>query len=141
MKKIAITIISLFLSANTYSIADDPFSRSFTEEITKSSSIDTFASVASYDDPSSSVHPIIRYEISKYIVKGTIFAEQGSIAIVSIPGLNDSVLFLGDTLGNQSHIISDIGIDSITASKKIDEDSDETEDFIIQVDNPMVGIE
>jgi Tfp pilus assembly protein PilP len=140
----------LFVFFTSIAFADnDPFSRSFTEEITQSSSADTYSSSTSYDSENT-VHPIIRYDLSRYIVKGTIFAEQGSIAVVGIPGFNDTILFLGDELGKDSYTITEIGIDTITLSNKNSIDSAESSGeenigevdvVVMQIDNPMVGTE
>ena len=113
------------------SFADvDPFSRSFT----KQSSGDQTTMSASPAAGDNSVHPMLRLSIDQYFIKGIVSSSKGSLAIVSFPGGDDYFLYVGDSIGNNSHTLKTIQVDMVTVSKEDDEDLE------IQVFNPVQTI-
>ena len=122
-------IILLIFSMNTFADVD-PFSRSFT----KQSSGDQTTMSASPAAGDNSVHPMIRLSIDQYFIKGIVSSSKGSLAIVSFPGGDDYFLYVGDSIGNNSHTLKTIQVDMVTVSKEDDEDLE------IQVFNPVQTI-
>ena len=122
-------IILLIFSMNTFADVD-PFSRSFT----KQSSGDQTTMSASPAAGDNSVHPMLRLSIDQYFIKGIVSSSKGSLAIVSFPGGDDYFLYVGDSIGNNSHTLKTIQVDMITVSKEDDEDLE------IQVFNPVQTI-
>jgi Tfp pilus assembly protein PilP len=108
----------------------DPFSRSFT----KQSSGDQTTMSASPAAGDNSVHPMLRLSIDQYFIKGIVSSSKGSLAIVSFPGGDDYFLYVGDSIGNNSHTLKTIQVDMVTVSKEDDEDLE------IQVFNPVQTI-
>ena len=104
----------LYICFVTVSYAEeDPFSRTFTPQ---AFSLD--ATITSSDlSIDNSVHPMIRYDVNKYLLKGVISSQKGSLAIVSLPGSDDYILFEGDPIGNEMHTIQKIEIDFIIVGK------------------------
>ena len=101
--------------------AEDPFSRSFSSPTSSTGS--DFSVMDSNNQPiDDGIHPMMRYDLSKYFVKGTLDSSNGSLAIVSLPGDKDYILFLGDPLGNDMHTIKDISQDFIILGKSTGED-------------------
>jgi len=126
-----LSYIIILLIFNMNSFADvDPFSRSFT----KQSSGDQTTMSASPAAGDNSVHPMIRLSIDQYFIKGIVSSSKGSLAIVSFPGGDDYFLYVGDSIGNNSHTLKTIQVDMITVSKEDDEDLE------IQVFNPVQTI-
>ena len=122
-------IILLIFSMNSFADVD-PFSRSFT----KQSSGDQTTMSASPAAGDNSVHPMLRLSIDQYFIKGIVSSSKGSLAIVSFPGGDDYFLYVGDSIGNNSHTLKTIQVDMITVSKEDDEDLE------IQVFNPVQTI-
>ena len=122
-------IILLIFSMNTFADVD-PFSRSFT----KQSSGDQTTMSASPAAGDASVHPMLRLSIDQYFIKGIVSSSKGSLAIVSFPGGDDYFLYLGDSIGNDSHTLKTIQVDMVTVSKEDDEDLE------TQVFNPVQTI-
>ena len=122
-------IILLIFSMNTFADVD-PFSRSFT----KQSSGDQTTMSASPAAGDNSVHPMLRLSIDQYFIKGIVSSSKGSLAIVSFPGGDDYFLYVGDSIGNDSHTLKMIQVDMVTVSK------DDDEDLEIQVFNPVKTI-
>ena len=122
-------IILLIFSMNTFADVD-PFSRSFT----KQSSGDQTTMSASPAAGDNSVHPMLRLSIDQYFIKGIVSSSKGSLAIVSFPGGDDYFLYVGDSIGNDSHTLKTIQVDIVTVSKEDDEDLE------IQVFNPVQTI-
>ena len=122
-------IILLIFSMNTFADVD-PFSRSFT----KQSSGDQTTMSASPAAGDNSVHPMLRLSIDQYFIKGIVSSSKGSLAIVSFPGGDDYFLYVGDSIGNNSHTLKTIQVDMVTVSKEDDEDLE------IQVFNPVKTI-
>ena len=122
-------IILLTFSMNTFADVD-PFSRSFT----KQSSGDQTTMSASPAAGDASVHPMLRLSIDQYFIKGIVSSSKGSLAIVSFPGGDDYFLYVGDSIGNDSHTLKTIQVDIVTVSKEDDEDLE------IQVFNPVQTI-
>ena len=122
-------IILLIFSMNTFADVD-PFSRSFT----KQSSGDQATMSASPAAGDNSVHPMLRLSIDQYFIKGIVSSSKGSLAIVSFPGGDDYFLYVGDSIGNDSHTLKTIQVDMVTVSKEDDEDLE------IQVFNPVQTI-
>jgi len=122
-------IILLIFSMNSFADVD-PFSRSFT----KQSSGDQATMSASPAAGDNSVHPMLRLSIDQYFIKGIVSSSKGSLAIVSFPGGDDYFLYLGDSIGNDSHTLKTIQVDMVTVSKEDDEDLE------IQVFNPVQTI-
>ena len=122
-------IILLILSMNTFADVD-PFSRSFT----KQSSGDQTTMSASPAAGDNSVHPMLRLSIGQSFIKGIVSSSKGSLAIVSFPGGDDYFLYVGDSIGNNSHTLKTIQVDMVTVSKEDDEDLE------IQVFNPVQTI-
>ena len=110
-------IILLIFSMNTFADVD-PFSRSFT----KQSSGDQATMSASPAAGDNSVHPMLRLSIDQYFIKGIVSSSKGSLAIVSFPGGDDYFLYVGDSIGNNSHTLKTIQVDMVTVSKDDDED-------------------
>ena len=104
----------LYICFVTVSYAEeDPFSRTFTPQ---AFSLD--ATITSSDlSIDNSVHPMIRYDVKKYLLKGVISSQKGSLAIVSLPGSDDYILFEGDPIGNDMHTIQKIETDFIIVGK------------------------
>lgn len=122
-------IILLIFSMNSFADVD-PFSRSFT----KQSSGDQATMSASPAAGDNSVHPMLRLSIDQYFIKGIVSSSKGSLAIVSFPGGDDYFLYVGDSIGNNSHTLKTIQVDMVTVSKEDDEDLE------IQVFNPVQTI-
>ena len=122
-------IILLIFSMNTFADVD-PFSRSFT----KQSSGDQTTMSSSPAAGDNSVHPMLRLSIDQYFIKGIVSSSKGSLAIVSFPGGDDYFLYVGDSIGNNSHTLKTIQVDMVTVSKEDDEDLE------IQVFNPVQTI-
>ena len=122
-------IILLIFSINSFADVD-PFSRSFT----KQSSGDQATMSASPAAGDNSVHPMLRLSIDQYFIKGIVSSSKGSLAIVSFPGGDDYFLYVGDSIGNNSHTLKTIQVDMVTVSKEDDEDLE------IQVFNPVQTI-
>ena len=122
-------IILLMFSMNSFADVD-PFSRSFT----KQSSGDQATMSASPAAGDNSVHPMLRLSIDQYFIKGIVSSSKGSLAIVSFPGGDDYFLYVGDSIGNNSHTLKTIQVDMVTVSKEDDEDLE------IQVFNPVQTI-
>ena len=122
-------IILLIFSMSTFADVD-PFSRSFT----KQSSGDQATMSASPAAGDNSVHPMLRLSIDQYFIKGIVSSSKGSLAIVSFPGGDDYFLYVGDSIGNNSHTLKTIQVDMVTVSKEDDEDLE------IQVFNPVQTI-
>ena len=122
-------IILLIFSMNSFADVD-PFSRSFT----KQSSGDQTTMSASPAAGDNSIHPMLRLSIDQYFIKGIVSSSKGSLAIVSFPGGDDYFLYVGDSIGNNSHTLKTIQVDMVTVSKEDDEDLE------IQVFNPVQTI-
>ena len=122
-------IILLIFSMNTFADVD-PFSRSFT----KQSSGDQTTMSSSPAAGDNSIHPMLRLSIDQYFIKGIVSSSKGSLAIVSFPGGDDYFLYVGDSIGNNSHTLKTIQVDMVTVSKEDDEDLE------IQVFNPVQTI-
>ena len=122
-------IILLIFSMNSFADVD-PFSRSFT----KQSSGDQTTMSASPAAGDNSVHPMLRLSIDQYFIKGIVSSSKGSLAIVSFPGGDDYFLYVGDSIGNNSHTLKTIQVDMVTVSNEDDEDLE------IQVFNPVQTI-
>ena len=128
-KLLSYIIILLIFSMNTFADVD-PFSRSFT----KQSSGDQTTMSASPAAGDNSIHPMLRLSIDQYFIKGIVSSSKGSLAIVSFPGGDDYFLYVGDSIGNNSHTLKTIQVDMVTVSKEDDEDLE------IQVFNPVQTI-
>ncbi len=122
-------IILLIFSMNSFADVD-PFSRSFT----KQSSGDQTTMSSSPAAGDNSIHPMLRLSIDQYFIKGIVSSSKGSLAIVSFPGGDDYFLYVGDSIGNDSHTLKMIQVDMVTVSK------DDDEDLEIQVFNPVKTI-
>jgi Tfp pilus assembly protein PilP len=110
-------------------LAEDPFARSFSSPTTSSgNSADMSLTNVNQDD---SIHPMVRYDVTKYFIKGVITSAKGALAIVSLPGNKDYFLFTGDPLGNDLHTIREIGQDFVILGKS------NGEDVSIRVSNPV----
>ena len=105
----AFILITIF-SYNT--LAEDPFSRSFSAPTGGNGSSQEM-SLTSSPNPDDNIHPLVRFDPTKYFVKGVITSAEGAIAIVSLPGYKDFFIFLGDPLGNALHTVRDIAQDYI----------------------------
>tara|TARA_B100001057_G_scaffold432939_1_gene461425 strand:- start:152 stop:592 length:441 start_codon:yes stop_codon:yes gene_type:complete len=140
--KLFFLIFFFTISLTAFSIshaADDPFSRSFTadqgdieEEINSQDSKDNETIESEVNEK---VHPLIRFNINKYFIKGIILSEIGSLVITSYPGGLDYVQFKGDPIGNQMHVIKEIKLDYVLVS------SSDGEEIKISVMNESIKIE
>ena len=128
-KLLSYIIILLIFSINSFADVD-PFSRSFT----KQSSGDQTTMSSSPAAGDNSIHPMLRLSIDQYFIKGIVSSSKGSLAIVSFPGGDDYFLYVGDSIGNDSHTLKMIQVDMVTVSK------DDDEDLEIQVFNPVKTI-
>tara|TARA_Y100000748_G_scaffold301821_1_gene302771 strand:- start:3245 stop:3655 length:411 start_codon:yes stop_codon:yes gene_type:complete len=108
--------------------AEDPFSRSFSTPSTLSSE------AAMIEDSSDGIHPMMKHSVSKYFVKGVIVSSEGSIAVMSLPGGKDYIMFAGDPIGNDMHTIQVITQDYIIAGKNSSD-----EEITITVSNPVIA--
>jgi Tfp pilus assembly protein PilP len=119
LKYFLIFKIILLLTFNVFA-AEDPFSRSFTvdqEEVVESQAENNDAKEKEdEEDVDDSVHPLIRYDLNKYFVKGVVKSELGNLAIISFPSGRDYIMFSGDPLGNNMYVITDIKLDYIVLS-------------------------
>ena len=129
MNNITIKSLTLFLIFISFGYAEDPFSRSFSTPSSNSSGSSDISMSGSNED--NSIHPMVRYDVNKYFVKGTITSDEGALAIISLPGDKDYFLFLGDPLGNDLHTIRSINQDFIILSKS------NGEGVSISVSNPI----
>ena len=111
MIKITIKVFILVLAFNSLAFSEDPFSRSFSAPSNTSGSTSDMSLTTS--NPDDGIHPLVRFDPTKYFVKGVITSVKGAIAIVSLPGYKDFFVFLGDPLGNNLHTIRDISQDYI----------------------------
>lgn len=108
--------------------AEDPFSRSFSTPSTLSTE------AAMIEDSSDGIHPMMKHSVSKYFVKGVIVSSEGSIAVMSLPGGKDYIMFAGDPIGNDMHTIQVITQDYIIAGKNSSD-----EEITITVSNPVMA--
>lgn len=108
--------------------AEDPFSRSFSTPSTLSTE------AAMIEDSSDGIHPMMKHSVSKYFVKGVIVSSEGSIAVMSLPGGKDYIMFAGDPIGNDMHTIQVITQDYIIAGKNSSD-----EEITITVSNPVIA--
>ena len=125
----------LIMFSNSYA-ADDPFSRSFTAdqgEIEEDINLKDNKTIE--DEIDEKVHPLIRFNINKYFIKGIVLSEIGSLVITSYPGGLDYVQFKGDPIGNQMHVIKEIKLDYVLVS------SSDGEEIKISVMNESIKIE
>ena len=129
LDRLSLKIIFLLLIMSSFVYAEDPFSRSFSSPTSSSSGVDM--NLGSGSNENDGIHPMVRYDVSNYYRKVVITAESGSLAIVSLPGDKDYILFLGDPLGNDLHTIKDISQDFVVLSKS------NGEDVSINVLNPI----
>ena len=120
MNSLNFKIIFLLITVSSIAYAEDPFSRSFSSPTSSSSAVDM--NLGSGSNENDGIHPMVRYDVSKYYIKGVITSESGSLAIVSLPGDKDYFLFLGDPLGNDLHTITNISQDFVVVSKSNGED-------------------
>ena len=127
--RLSLKVIFLLFIMSSFVYAEDPFSRSFSSPSSSSSGVDM--NLGSGSNENDGIHPMVRYDVSKYYIKGVITAESGSLAIVSLPGDKDYILFLGDPLGNDLHTIKDISQDFVVLSKS------NGEEVSINVLNPI----
>lgn len=132
MNSLNFKIIFLLITVSSIAYAEDPFSRSFSSPTSSSSAVDM--NLGSGSNENDGIHPMVRYDVSKYYIKGVITSESGSLAIVSLPGDKDYFLFLGDPLGNDLHTITNISQDFVVVSKS------NGEDISINVLNPILGM-
>ena len=132
MNSLNFKIIFLLITVSSIAYAEDPFSRSFSSPTSSSSAVDM--NLGSGSNENDGIHPMVRYDVSKYYIKGVITSESGSLAIVSLPGDKDYFLFLGDPLGNDLHTITNISQDFVVVSKS------NGEDISINVLNPIQGM-
>ncbi|MBH32022.1 MAG: hypothetical protein CMD90_00025 [Gammaproteobacteria bacterium] len=107
--------------------AEDPFSRSFSTPSTLSTD------AAIIEDTADGIHPMMKHSVSKYYVKGVIVSSEGSIAVMSLPGGKDYIMFAGDPLGNDMHTIQVITQDYIIVGKNSSD-----EEITITVSNPVI---
>lgn len=128
MKKIIACIHLIIFASISMVYGEDPFSRSFTNPVVSSTSSVGFEGGQNVDD---GVHPMLRYDVKKYYVKGVVISDLGSLAVISVPGSQNEILFLGDPLGNNMHTIKKITNDFIIAG------NNEGEDVSISVLNPL----
>ena len=135
---ITIITISLVLFSKSFA-ADDPFSRSFTAdqgEIEENiNSQDSNSNETIDNENNEKVHPLIRFNINKYFIKGIVLSEIGSLVITSYPGGLDYVQFKGDPIGNQMHVIKEIKLDYVLVS------SSDGEEIKISVMNESIKLE
>ena len=89
---------------------------------------------AMIEDSSDGIHPMMKHSVSKYFVKGVIVSSEGSIAVMSLPGGKDYIMFAGDPIGNDMHTIQVITQDYIIAGKNSSD-----EEITITVSNPMMA--
>ena len=125
----------LIMFSNSYA-ADDPFSRSFTAdqgEIEEDINLKDNKTIE--DEIDEKVHPLIRFNINKYFIKGIVLSEIGSLVITSYPGGLDYVQFKGDPIGNQMHVIKEIKLDYVLVS------SSDGEEIKISVMNESIKLE
>jgi Tfp pilus assembly protein PilP len=132
MNSLNLKIIFLLIMVSSIAYAEDPFSRSFSSPTSSSSTVEM--NLGSSSNENDGIHPMVRYDVSKYYIKGVITSESGSLAIVSLPGDKDYFLFLGDPLGNDLHTITNISQDFVVVSKS------NGEDISINVLNPILGM-
>ena len=131
MSKYISILVLIFLNFYNLANAEDPFSRSFSTPMI--GSMGDPLGFDSKEDVDNGVHPMMRYPIERYIIKGVVISNEGSLAIVSAPGSPvNEILFIGDPLGNDMHTIKLISNDFILAS------NNSGEDVSIYVSNPMV---
>tara|TARA_X000000368_G_scaffold330633_1_gene267705 strand:+ start:4951 stop:5361 length:411 start_codon:yes stop_codon:yes gene_type:complete len=123
---IAAFVLTLVFVQNIF--AEDPFSRSFSTPSTLSSE------AAMIEDSSDGIHPMMKHSVSKYFVKGVIVSSEGSIAVMSLPGGKDYIMFAGDPIGNDMHTIQVITQDYIIAGKNSSD-----EEITITVSNPVMA--
>ena len=126
--RMKILIVLSVLISLSFAYAEDPFSRSFSTPSTVTGDLTLT------DDGSDAVHPMMKYDVAKYFVKGVIVSLEGSIAVMSIPGGKDYVMFPGDPIGNDLHTIKSIDQDYIIVGKNSSD-----EEIIISVSNPLLA--
>ena len=106
----------------------DPFSRSFTQD-----AFTPLGTVSTSNDETEGIHPIIRYDLNKYHLKGVVISTKGSLAIISYPGGLDYILYKGDPIGNDMNTLKKITINYVIAGKK------DSEDYQIPLLNPVIA--
>ena len=125
-KGILYTFLILLMVGSAF--AEDPFSRSFSTPSTLSSDVSVI------EDVSDGIHPMMRHSVLKYHVKGVIVSNEGVIAIMSLPGGKDYVMFQGDPIGNDMYVIDEILEDYVVAIKNAT-----GETVSIPVSNPVLA--
>ena len=128
MKIKILIVLSVLISFLSFAYAEDPFSRSFSTPSTVTGDLTLT------DDGSDAVHPMMKYDVAKYFVKGVIVSLEGSIAVMSIPGGKDYIMFPGDPIGNDLHTIKSIEQDYIIVGKNSSD-----EEITISVSNPLLA--
>ena len=89
--KIIIKVCILVLAFSSFTFAEDPFSRSFSAPANGNVSTSDMSLTSS--NPDDGIHPLVRFDPTKYFVKGVITSTKGSIVIVSLPGYKDFFVF------------------------------------------------
>ena len=129
IKQLILYILTIIFASATFAFSEDPFSRSFTSP--SAPNVNTNIGFEGQNDVDAGVHVMIRYDVSKYYLKGVVVSGEGSIAIMSVPGSPNEILFVGDPIGNDMHTIKSINNDFIIAGKS------NGEDVSISVSNPV----
>ena len=127
MKIKFLIVLAFLMSCISSAYAEDPFSRSFSTPSTVTGELTLT------DNGSDAVHPMMKYDVAKYYVKGVIISHEGSIAVMSIPGGKDYIMFPGDPIGNDLHTIKSIDQDYIIVGKNSSD-----EEITISVSNPLL---
>tara|TARA_B110000444_G_scaffold257565_1_gene296280 strand:+ start:4539 stop:4955 length:417 start_codon:yes stop_codon:yes gene_type:complete len=122
LNNLSLNVIFLLIMVTSAVHAEDPFSRSFSSPTSSISASVGDMNLGSGSNENDGIHPMVRYDVTKYYIKGVITAENGSLAIVSLPGDKDYFLFLGDPLGNNMHTIKNITQDFVLLGKSNGED-------------------
>jgi hypothetical protein len=130
-KKLIIILFFFLFWAPAISADSDAFSRSFTEE--KIDPLSSLGTSSISNDDNEGIHPMIRYDINKYFLKGAVISTKGSLAIISYPGGLDYILYLGDPIGNDMNTLKKININYVIAGKK------DSEDYQIPLSNPVIA--
>ena len=96
------------------------------------------------------VHPLLRYDLNRYLVIGT-FLQLGkdnrSLAIIRVPEGTDHIVFLEDILSNNEPLwtVKEINLRGIVIQQEKPENSDENDNPLflkknIDVNNPQITI-
>jgi len=131
--------------------AEDGFGKQiFSEPPPEKKELTTTNEIDDDDIIKENVHPLLRYDLNKYLVIGTFLQlgkDNSSLAIIRVPEGTDHIVFLEDILSNNElpWIIKEINLRGIVIQQEKPENLDENDNPLflkknIDVNNPQITI-